>query len=140
VGHRALQIRHFEDIEAPARQASPTAKGHEELSMIIYSQDGERTTLLALAPKLPWSRARSVAPGNGDESVSHFLLRVECAGYGPQGPSPPCAASTGQGALKEKKQIDVATYLPIVFFLGVSENIFMVFLSSSCSETAKKDD
>jgi hypothetical protein len=39
---------------------------HEELSMIIYSQDGERTMLLALAPKLPWSRARSVAPRNGE--------------------------------------------------------------------------
>ena len=34
--------------------------------MIIYSQDGERTTLLTLAPKLPWSSARSGAPRNGE--------------------------------------------------------------------------
>jgi hypothetical protein len=60
-------------MEAPAHQASPTEKGREESLKIIYSQDGERTTLLTLAPKLPWSCARSVAPRNGETKGRHSL-------------------------------------------------------------------
>jgi hypothetical protein len=55
----------------------------------------------------------------------------------------PCALLKAQGALKKKKEkTGVPTYLP--FFLRflrfsglILENIFMVFLGSSCRETAK---
>jgi hypothetical protein len=46
-----------------------------------------------------------------------------------------------QGALKKEKKSDAPTYLPFFKVFEVSglilESIFMVFLSSSCGETAK---
>ena len=38
-------------------------------------------------------------PNGPPPDVSHFLLRVECASYGPQGPSPPCPADPLRNAV-----------------------------------------